>query len=88
MPGQIQHQTALADTLPQQVYTVTVGERGQVVIPAELRHTCHFHPRDTVLVFRYPGCSAIVLVRLADLPAFLHELNTLGYRSGCDELRR
>lgn len=44
--------------------SVTVGERGQVVIPSEVRRQLGINPGDHLLVFRHPLASGIVLTRL------------------------
>jgi len=39
---------------------VTVGERGQVVIPAAVREACGIQPGDKLLAFHHPyGCGVI-----------------------------
>jgi len=40
--------------------TVTVSEKGWVVIPAELRRKHHIHPGDEVQVVDYGGVLALV----------------------------
>ena len=47
--------------------SVTVGERGQVVIPASLREEQAINPGDKLLVFSHPSGGGIVLLRLQDL---------------------
>ena len=44
--------------------SVTVGERGQVVIPSEVRRQLAIEPGDHLLVFRHPMAQGIVLSRL------------------------
>jgi AbrB family looped-hinge helix DNA binding protein len=34
--------------------SATIGERGQIVIPAEARKDCEIHTGDKLLVFRHP----------------------------------
>jgi len=42
------------------VGAVTVGERGQVVIPAAVRDACGIQPGDKLLAFHHPyGCGVI-----------------------------
>ena len=53
---------------------VTVGERGQVVIPAEARKQHHLQAGDKLLVFRHPHLPGVVLARLDDMQALLDEL--------------
>ncbi|HEY3266040.1 MAG TPA: AbrB/MazE/SpoVT family DNA-binding domain-containing protein [Armatimonadota bacterium] len=45
---------------------VVVGERGQVVIPAEIRRLLHIAPGERLLVFRDRGGLRIVLSRIGD----------------------
>lgn len=42
---------------------VTVGERGQIVIPAEARRELGISPGDRLLVVRHPGNSGLMLFR-------------------------
>ncbi len=57
--------------------TVTVGERGQVVIPARARKQHRLEPGEKLLVFRDPHARGIVLARLEDVQAILGELRQL-----------
>lgn len=54
--------------------SVTLGERGQIVIPAEARKHHDLSPGDKLLVFRHPHMHGMVLARLDDLQALLQEL--------------
>jgi AbrB family looped-hinge helix DNA binding protein len=56
--------------------SVTVGERGQVVIPAELRKRYGMAPGDKLLVFRHPHMHGMVLVGLEEVEAMLGDLRT------------
>jgi AbrB family looped-hinge helix DNA binding protein len=47
--------------------SVTVGERGQVVIPASLREKQGINPGDKLLVFGHPSGHGVMLARLQDL---------------------
>jgi len=42
----------------------TVGERGQVVIPADARKKFGIHPGDKVLVMGHPAGSGILLCKI------------------------
>ncbi|MCC6443363.1 MAG: AbrB/MazE/SpoVT family DNA-binding domain-containing protein [Armatimonadetes bacterium] len=53
--------------------TVTVGERGQVVIPAEARKRFGIHPGDRLMVVSHPG-KGIVLLKLDALRDFMESL--------------
>ncbi len=44
--------------------SVTVGERGQVVIPAEARERCRIQPGDKLLAFIHPAGEGVLLVKL------------------------
>ncbi|HEY3341286.1 MAG TPA: AbrB/MazE/SpoVT family DNA-binding domain-containing protein, partial [Anaerolineae bacterium] len=43
------------------VYPVTIGERGQFILPIELRKHCGILPHEKLMVFRHP-CGAQMLV--------------------------
>jgi AbrB family looped-hinge helix DNA binding protein len=53
---------------------VTVGERGQVVIPAEARKQNHLHAGEKLLVFRHPHLHGVMLARLEEVQEVLAEL--------------
>ena len=53
---------------------VTMGERGQVVIPAEARKKHGLRRGDKLLVFRHPHVRGMVLARLDDVQALGEEL--------------
>lgn len=48
--------------------SATIGERGQIVIPAEARKECEIHSGDKLLVFRHPlHPHMLILARVADM---------------------
>ena len=51
--------------------TVTVGERGQIVIPAALRKEFKIKPGDQLMVFSKPERKIVSLIHLRDLNSFL-----------------
>ena len=53
--------------------SVTVGERGQVVIPAEARAEMGYAPGEKLLVMRHPGHEGLIICRLEGIQAFLDE---------------
>ncbi len=59
----------------------TVGERGQVVIPAEARKKCNINPGDKVLVLGHPAGSGIIICKLDDIrgvfSSFLEDLSRI-----------
>lgn len=44
--------------------TATVGERGQIVIPAQAREACGIQPGDKLLAFIHPAGSGVMFVKL------------------------
>jgi len=51
--------------------TVTVGERGQIVIPAEARAVYDISPGEKLLVFGNPPHSALMIVKMSGLANFI-----------------
>lgn len=56
---------------------VTVGERGQVVIPSEARHRFGIEPGDKLLVFAHPGGRGVMLIKLEAVQHFMKMLQDL-----------
>ena len=54
--------------------SATLGERGQLVIPAEARHEMGYDPGDKVLIVRHPGGKGLMLFKLEHAKHFLEEL--------------
>jgi AbrB family looped-hinge helix DNA binding protein len=54
--------------------SVTVGERGQIVIPAEARGEMGIEPGDKLLVMRHPGHKGLVIIKFDAMKEFLEEL--------------
>lgn len=59
------------------VGSVTVGERGQVVIPAEARERCGLQPGDKLLAFVHPGGEGVSLMRLEAAMEMAANLNAV-----------
>jgi len=55
--------------------TSTLGERGQVVIPAEARAEIGFQPGDKVLIMRHPIHKGLVLFKLDAVKEFLDDFS-------------
>jgi len=53
--------------------TSTVGERGQIVIPAEARAEIGFQPGDKVLIMRHPMHKGLVMFKLEAAKEFLDD---------------
>ena len=56
---------------------VTVGERGQLVIPADLRKELKIKSGDKLMVFAKPDRRVIHLMREEDFTAFLHKASKI-----------
>ena len=54
--------------------SATVGERGQVVIPAQARKKFNINPGDKVLVISHPTASGIVLCKIDAVREMLSSL--------------
>lgn len=54
--------------------SVTVGERGQIVIPSEARAELGFHPGDKLLVMRHPIYQGIMVFKFDAIREFLSEM--------------
>ena len=52
---------------------VTVGERGQVVIPIEARTEMGIKPGDKILILRHPTYDGLVMAKLEAFSGFLEE---------------
>jgi AbrB family looped-hinge helix DNA binding protein len=53
--------------------TATVGERGQIVIPAEARNDMDMQPGEKLLIMRHPVHHGLVLFKLEAVREFLDE---------------
>ena len=62
------------DFSPEDVFlgAVTVGERGQVVIPAEARKRFSIHPGDRLLVMAHPSGHGLMLVGIEAAREFMN----------------
>lgn len=49
--------------LPKLIGTTTVGERGQIVIPADAREELEINSGDKLLVFRAPIDGALIIAK-------------------------
>jgi len=62
----------------------TVGERGQVVIPAQARRELEIEPGDRLLVFCHPFGSSLILSKTESLRAAIQDW--LGKWTALEEL--
>ena len=61
--------------------SATIGERGQVVIPAEAREELGFGPGDKLLVMRHPIHQGIMMFKIEAAREFIEEM-----RAGMDRV--
>lgn len=55
--------------------SATLGERGQIVIPADARKACDMHPGDKVLVFRHPmHPRMLVLAKVGEMQQLMEQM--------------
>jgi AbrB family looped-hinge helix DNA binding protein len=54
--------------------SVTVGERGQIVIPAEARAELEFQPGDKLLVMRHPVHHGLMIFKFDAIREFIAEM--------------
>ncbi len=54
--------------------TATVGERGQIVIPAEARKLLDLKPGDKMLVMSHAHAKGVVLIKIDAMKEFLAHL--------------
>jgi len=56
--------------------SATLGERGQVVIPADARKDCAIQAGDKLLVFRHPlHPHMLILARVGDMKELLQQMS-------------
>ena len=55
--------------------SATVGDRGQIVIPAEARQELGIHPGDKVLIMRHPIHKGLIVFQLNSVKEFLDEFS-------------
>lgn len=51
--------------------SVTVGERGQIVIPADARSDMGIQPGDKVLVMKHPAMEGLMMFKIEHVREFL-----------------
>lgn len=51
--------------------SVTIGERGQIVIPAEARAELGYQPGDKLLVLKHPVYSGLMICKIESLQSML-----------------
>lgn len=56
--------------------TATVGERGQIVIPAEARKRLNINPGDKMLVMSHPTATGVLLCKIDAMREFFRSFLT------------
>jgi AbrB family looped-hinge helix DNA binding protein len=51
--------------------TATVGQRGQIVIPAEAREELGISPGDKILIMRHPAMKGLMMTKFDSMQEFL-----------------
>jgi len=54
--------------------TVTVGERGQIVVPAELRKELGVAPGDKLLIWQHPSGKGMMLFPVGSMREFMNHM--------------
>lgn len=62
--------------------SVTVGERGQVVIPAHARAELGIRPGDKLLIMKHPVYEGLMIAKIDALRGFLDEFSSEVERMG------
>jgi AbrB family looped-hinge helix DNA binding protein len=57
--------------------SVTLGERGQIVIPVEARHELGMVAGDKLLIIRHPDGNGLMLFKLEHARQFLKQLEEM-----------
>ena len=55
--------------------SATLGERGQIVIPAEARHDLALEPGDKLLVMRHPVHKGLLVCKIDVLREFMEDFS-------------
>lgn len=53
---------------------VTVGERGQVVVPADARHELDIKPGDKLVIMRHPFADGLIMARFQEMRDMLEDM--------------
>ena len=55
--------------------SATVGERGQIVIPAEARKDLNINPGEKLLIMRHPIWEGLMIAKFEDVRGFLDDFS-------------
>lgn len=71
-------------TIPKFYGATTIGERGQVVVPAEARKDLDMMPSSKVLVFSSPGSEGLLIIKAESVAEILAHASKM--LSGVEEV--
>ena len=57
--------------------TVTVGKRGQIIIPAEARKDLGIKPKDKLIVASGPGNDMAIIMPIKNMNEFLNQMMSI-----------
>lgn len=67
--------------------SVTVGERGQIVVPAEARAEMGIQPGDKLLIMKHPAHHGLVAFKIDSARAFLDDFSAMLDHAEAKELQ-
>ena len=78
------HQHLIGEAIPRFYGATTIGERGQVVVPAEARKDLNLSPSTKVMVFGAPMGEGLLIVKADSVAEMLARANKM--LSGVEEV--
>jgi len=78
------HQHIMGEGIPKFYGATTIGERGQVVVPAEARKDLNLSPSTKVMVFGGPMGEGLLIVKADSIAEMLAHANKM--LSGVEEV--
>ena len=78
------HQHLMGEAIPKFYGATTIGERGQVVVPAEARKDLNLSPSTKVMVFGAPMGEGLLIVKADSVAEMLARANKM--LSGVEEV--
>ncbi len=80
------HQHLMGEGIPKFYGATTLGERGQIVVPAEARKDLNLSPSTKVMVFGAPMGEGLLIVKADSIAEMLAHANRM--LSGVEEVLR
>lgn len=78
------HPHLMGEAIPKFYGATTIGERGQVVVPAEARKDLDMVPSSKVLVFSSPGSEGLLIIKAESVAEILAHASKM--LSGVEEV--